>query len=462
MFPELPEVTLSDSDEVKLYIESLPNYTLKRIGFRTEMTTAWQILNDRLFHKPPAGDYGKDGYIFDMPPFNPEDGDIEDIVIPYVDYIKQMEKYCESRGAYFLYVINPTKESIYSEMLPDSVKYRFPLRNRLTGELERQDIDYIDLTKPLRKAAASGIQVTNIKFDSGHWNQNGAYYGVSSILDRIGESVTHSAIHSLDISAYDVTQVNEPYLISTRFPINEKMSDWRLKYATAKQIDDYGEQIHFGDNWIKHYSHFVNDDQSATSNLLMFCGSHIWGYQGGQFSMNTIANQFSESRFISSYDTIQSLPYYFNLFHPDVVVYETAERTISPTHINLSAIKQMVLSPPGTDFFSLPKAQEWELTATDIPYILKEDASHCISDISVTVHGAQVGNAYLKIKDNLFDVTKHSETVAVGGNENVAEFDTALSFSLTGADLFRVRAETVELLLVNEDASGMQRIKIGD
>jgi alginate O-acetyltransferase complex protein AlgJ len=89
------------------------------------------------------------------------------------------------RNIPLLYVLVPSKETVYPEFLPASATRARPSTrfDEILPVFDSVGIDYIDLREPLR--AAKGGQLYD-KLDS-HWNGRGAQVGAALILKRVSE-----------------------------------------------------------------------------------------------------------------------------------------------------------------------------------------------------------------------------------------------------------------------------------
>jgi alginate O-acetyltransferase complex protein AlgJ len=97
-----------------------------------------------------------------------------------------------ARGIPLVYVIVPSKESIYPELLPPgAVRARGTTRlDEMLPVLESAHVDYIDLRPELRNAKPAAQIYA--KIDS-HWNGAGARVGASRILSHVAEVLQRPA-----------------------------------------------------------------------------------------------------------------------------------------------------------------------------------------------------------------------------------------------------------------------------
>ncbi|MCR4685817.1 MAG: hypothetical protein K5649_10150, partial [Lachnospiraceae bacterium] len=122
-----------------------------------------------------------------------------------------------------------------------------------------------------------------------------------------------------------------------KFPINEEVPLYTLKEDHAGDASAYLEP-YLRCTTTNFYSHYINPDCENNRTLLVFTDSYfanyVWFY----------TNRFKEVYFIhrQNYDYLQ---YMVNLTFPDVVIFETAERSI---------MGEMVTTTDFTDYYYEP------------------------------------------------------------------------------------------------------------
>ncbi len=147
--------------------DGLEDYLSDRIGFRSQMINLYTKLYDDLFHMMihPAYTYGKGGYVFSN--ITEEKYD-PDYINDFADFIKKIQTYCDERNVPFLFWLNPSKTTIYSEYLPDGVHLTSERMDLLRTALKERGIRYIESESALLEAKET-TQVYNVKYDAGHW-----------------------------------------------------------------------------------------------------------------------------------------------------------------------------------------------------------------------------------------------------------------------------------------------------
>lgn len=166
--------------------EKIENYVSDRLGFRDEMILCYTIFNDRLFSKMvhPSYTYGKDGYVFGAGLTTVQDT-YSEFHEAFADMVKQIQDYCTERDIPFLFVFEPAKPAVLSEYILDGINYDRTWVEHFFDALEERGVRYVDNTETLREKTEQGEVVFNQKYDAGHWNDLGAFYGTNAILAEL-------------------------------------------------------------------------------------------------------------------------------------------------------------------------------------------------------------------------------------------------------------------------------------
>ena len=103
----------------------------------------------------------------------------------FIDMIEKIQDYCEARNVPFLFVFEPAKISVLQDELQEGINYNNDWVQDFMKELDRRDINYVDNTSLLKEKMEEGENVFNKKYNAGHWNDLGAFYGVNNVLDAL-------------------------------------------------------------------------------------------------------------------------------------------------------------------------------------------------------------------------------------------------------------------------------------
>lgn len=315
--------------EFELDMENLGKigtYVEKRIGGRNDMILAYELFNYQVFDilVHPMYMYGQDEWVY----LNTQEyiNDYLKINVDY-DYAKQFAEYqlalseiAEESGAQYLYVLCVDKKTIYPEYFVKGLNPSDGVSRTdvLLEEISKTGINYLCARETLLEAKESGVQVYNQKYDAGHWNEDGAFLVCQEIYDRLREH--DPRIPMLSKEDYNIGTITQKYLLTSEFPINEEVPYYENKTSNARVDATYDDLVPGTKVFFRHYVNDVVDSPKA----LIFRDSYI-----GDMSKFFVEN-FSETTF-ASYSNLTSIDdfrKYLEIFQPDVVIFENAERTL--------------------------------------------------------------------------------------------------------------------------------------
>lgn len=312
--------SLSNNTEVEAYLND-------RIGFREQAIEAYTVLNDKLFHVMvhPLFMYGKDGHIFYKEPtyikgYQHMNTDRE-YLDTFVDFLSATDAYLKDKDIEFLYFLCPDKKTIYPEYFPDSIHVNENnpgITDYMKEQLDKTGIDYIIPVEELKTAKSDKV-VYNKLYDATHWNEDGAFIGHKLIDQKIQEY--YDDVKPLTENDFDKTTVHEDTLDVAKFSIDEDVPHYVLHEDYSNDMTSYlyGALECEDDTF---YSHFTDPTCGNDRILLVFCDSYFGNYH------KFYQDRFKEVYFVH-WHNYKYLQYYVNLFFPDMIIYETAERSIA-------------------------------------------------------------------------------------------------------------------------------------
>lgn len=323
------------------FTDNCEAFISERIGFRNEEITLYTILNDKLFDEMvhPSYAYGKDGYVFFKFGKNKEYGDFEE---NFIHMLSEIQKYCEDRNVPFVFVFEPSKASIYTDKLPDGFNYNDDWVSLFTKRLDEEGINYVDNTFVLKSLRNEGIEGFNIKYNAGHWNDVGAFYGMNAILRNLESQGVN--LHVNLENEYNVDLVLRDSLLVSQFPIVEYEPVYSL-IDEGNIIKDISDQY---DNEVVRCAQYhgfgyrINNkrQEEKCAKALVFQGSYING-MGYKF----LENGFGEYIYVHDYQNILDFEYYFNIFKPDCVILDAAQYTFSSGYFDNAKMQAFELNP---------------------------------------------------------------------------------------------------------------------
>lgn len=317
----------------------ITGYISDRIGFRDEMILAYTLLNDKLFGEMvhPTYRYGKDGYIFFRGMVTPVFGKYHET---FADMVKQLQDYCESRGVPFLFVFEPFKQHILEQHLPTGVHYDVRWVEEFFRALDERGVHYVDNTVTLRHKMEDGKIVFNRQFDAGHWNELGLYYGTNAILEELHKHFP--GIRSNNIKTFKTSEALKTSLLVSKFPIHEYVPEIEVPLENVEDVSKmYNSELERHKQY-RGFGYFRNRAHlDGTPRGLFFQGSYL-----NKADSKFLKYALGEYIFVHDYQNILELPYYFNIFKPQYVVFEVAEYTIRNIYFDAKKMESLQFNPP--------------------------------------------------------------------------------------------------------------------
>ncbi len=322
----LPEI---DASTPQSFVKSAEKYINNRIGFRAQALDIYQVLNDRLFSimEHPSYMYGSDGYVFfkndtyitDYQHLNLDEAWAEHFALN----LSKIQKFCEQNDKTFLYLVLPDKKTVYPEYFPKTINVinETSRTDQVLAALERHDIRYY-WAKDTMLEGKKTMAVNNVKYDAGHWNENGAFLVLRQMYELL--RVKHPEIEPLKLEQFEVTEEIMTSLMVSHFRINEAVPLYTLKTDTAEDhTQKFTENLILPSSDDKYATHFKNPECASAPKILVFHDSYLKNYE------KFFTQQFSEVTFIHRYNlfNLECLKYYIEQTDADIIIYENPERT---------------------------------------------------------------------------------------------------------------------------------------
>jgi hypothetical protein len=301
-----------------------------RIGFRSGMIKLYTKGMDLVFHEMihPSYQYGQEGYIFSK--IHRESYNLEFQEV-YSSFIAEFQDYCDSKKIDFLYVVEPAKESVYTEYLPKGYKFTNNNTDYFVRLLKEKGINYLDSTDILNEKKDE-VQVYDKKYDARHWNETGALIVITNILERLNEM--NPAIDKLDPDKYEEVFAKNTTLPVSYFSIDEDTIHYNLIEDHSVIINDK-DSVELSSQY-HNFNHFINTENVSAPKILVFGGSYFNG-KNKFFTEN-----FSEYIRVHNYHNVINYEYYIELFNPDVVLFESTEYTHTNNYFPVEQMKEVI------------------------------------------------------------------------------------------------------------------------
>ena len=176
--------------------KEVDSYVSENFAFRDQLISADTFLRKHLFGVSANDEViiGKDGWLYYSQTVD-DFINLPDIsqtgIKNIVHNLEMMNKYVTEHGGKFLVTVAPNKNTIYPEYMPSNFISSDSSDNlqRLTEVINDSSVAYCDLKTMLLQKKADTDVVLYHKKDT-HWNNTGALYASSLLLDGLG--VTHN------------------------------------------------------------------------------------------------------------------------------------------------------------------------------------------------------------------------------------------------------------------------------
>lgn len=330
----LPEL---QCESVEAFVGSAENYLAKRIGFRTEMLGLYQNINNRLFSvmEHPDYMYGSDGHIFYKADLYIEDWQHLNLdsqwVESFTDGLKGFQDYTESKGKDFIYLLIPDKKTVYPEHFPKgyNILNETSRTDMLLASLDEKKVDYF-WAKDAMLVGKEGMMVNNYKFDVTHWNENGAFVVLQRLFEELRQE--NETLLPLSKDSFDITLELKKYLPNSTFVINEEVPLYELKEENAvKRTDEIIDKTVFPECTHHYLSWHTNESAADAPSVLVIHDSYLAEKE------KFFVGSFSSVVFLHRYNVYNQevFEYYVEHFDPDIVIFETPERSLATEKLNL-------------------------------------------------------------------------------------------------------------------------------
>lgn len=365
------------------YTTGMEAWLKDRLGFGDYLKIIYETANDRAFGEliNPVYQYGRGKYTFYKIHNNIQYNSYH---TKFVDMVTKMKEYCESRGTRFYFVFNPEKETLYREQLPAGVNYNDEWADRMLGEMSERGVNCIDLRMVL-KNVAKDEKVFDQKNDAGHWNQNGAFYGMRELTKRMHEDL--SRVKVLEKDEYDISSLKIKKIYASNQDVDEIIPVYSLKSGFKDITGELKNELKI-DQSNPYFQRIENDSENAEGieKLLLF--------------EDDLHDQFAFAR---SKDTLEiyclqnavNFDYYYNFYKPDVVVFECMESVINDECFSEAEIEAKDPNPAILEIF--PE----ESFSGRKDALLNNIDDFSTDGVAVLIPGKEIDNVFLS--DSLYD-----------------------------------------------------------
>ncbi len=408
-----------DNSTIRDKLKSSEYYLSDRLGFRNELVSLYMNFNDRIFNtvKNPLYDYGLNEELYFK--FTKPNED-EEFVENFFNFLLDLQDFYEERNIEFLFVLEPKKNEIYSEFVPDYVHLEDYNYKKLIELIENSNLNYLNNNNALIEAKKYN-RVYSKKSDVGHWTDDGAIAAINNIISELKH--LGYTLDLIDLKNYNKEEIIDEYMPSSNLKINEKIIKYRLKdkhfanFFDEKEKDVNNPIVNYNmkiwneisiNNQHRYFDIMENYHVENNYNLLFFRGSYFTDKE------KFIGELFHKVTAVHNYQNLLEPEYYTNFGKPDIVILELAQGTISPNYFNNDKVLNKKFSKPYSYNKNNP-VKELENSIIEINSNNKE----VLIDLEISLNDI-FDSAYIKLDDIIYDINLNNE------NTNTSNFFTSI------------------------------------
>lgn len=308
-----------------LYNEWYGHYVEDRVGFRNQAITFNNYVTYHVFGEFAENIHmnGKDGYVFpadqgysqNYQRINIDDDLLENLAI----YLANTNAYASANGVAFYAMVCPNKSSVYGQYMPDNIRVNESKKSALEclkEKLEKRGVTYVIPDAEFRKRTETE-QIYNYKYDSAHWNDLGAIFGLSLLDEKIAEIYPEIPVISQDDFSLDYQDVD---LELFSIPVKDRIPVLQYKGLTVQADGNNRKEVSVlpGNNM----AYFYNENAASDKSILILHDSFLDNRECYYYG------RYREVYFCSRVN-YTFMKEYIDVIKPDVIVFELAERSFA-------------------------------------------------------------------------------------------------------------------------------------
>lgn len=245
------------------------------------------------------------------------------------DSYQKISNWLQNREIQFYYVQCYDKHSIYPEEFMDAV-------NQI-GDISKTDqvIEYLEKNTTVNAISLKNILLQNKDMytifshwgDPTHWTPRGAFIGYQYIMEQINQK-NENRFRILSEEDYDIVIYDQGSVINDFIHEADEFEAFKIKTPLAEKLDTqimgkWGED--------KRHSAWVNPAAGNDTKVLLMCDSYT-----NSFIIEDFAESFHSTWLVWG-DYTGELKEIVEMYQPDIVIYECAERVDRSPNICLLA-----------------------------------------------------------------------------------------------------------------------------
>jgi hypothetical protein len=228
--------------------------------------------------------------------------------------LEEIKTYLENKGIPLIVMFCTDKESVYPEYYPKSIKRGpEPIQLDLITDYlqENTSIEVLNIRDALLVQKDAYLLYNVSSGDLTHYNEIGAFFAYRELMKHIN-------IHFPQITPYQLVDIEICYN-EKEIPNVTLKSGFTYQKLDSSFFDDVDVLRPF--TWENHAYENMKPNLPV---ILFLCDSYAYEHYIGKY----FAQQFGRALFIH-FSNISNIQEYINLFNPDIVVFESAERQLN-------------------------------------------------------------------------------------------------------------------------------------
>ena len=319
-----------------------------RVAFREAAVRVYLDATYRIFGEfaEDLHMYGKEGEIFPA-----DEGYIsayqhlatdEELIDSLAGYLDRANKYLTKEGIPFVFLAGLDKKTVYPDYMPGTIhvdESRESIMECLSRKLSEKGVPYVIPVGEFRAAATlDENRIYNKLQDTAHWNGNGQMLGMKLLNETVRERQKELGKEELPAFLPEAfsEKREERSLEFLSLPITEEVPIYKLKKKYKKGLyaeDGFIDTVPHVEG--PYVAHFVNESALSDQSILILGDSFMQEHT--EYLSLQYRDVYSFGR--QNYENLQT---YVEILHPDVVVFENAERAFVDdlyNYTNLSNVR---------------------------------------------------------------------------------------------------------------------------
>ncbi len=261
-----------------------------------------------------------------------------------VENLKSLKNFCKEQGSEFLFYLCSNKETIYPEFCPDGyhVNEQPNRSERILEKLADNGVLFL-YPKNLFMELKNTEQIYNKKYDAGHWNMRGSFYGQKEVVSYFNK--LFPKMKNLEETEFSISENKMEYLINSHFRIDEQVPLYQIKETSAVEDFTIFENVILGDMNMYHF-HYKSDapDDAEKPKILIYGDSYFQTVAPFYF------NHCSELLLLHSHNMVNA-DYHISTYQPDIVIFEAVERVLQQArYIDDARVSRRFYTLKGNDW----------------------------------------------------------------------------------------------------------------